>query len=116
MAESEPADWNGIVERHAQRVFRVALRILGSVPDAEDAAQEAFAEAFRLYRNQSVQSWTGLLVRLATLRAIDTLRRRRPAVELRDDDRASFAEPADELVAAELAQWLREALAQLPSQ
>ena len=112
MADGELPDWDRIVERHGKRVFRVALRILGSVQDAEDV----FTEAFRLHQAGPVQSWTGLLVRLATLRSIDRLRRKQPFVELRECDRMSTLEPFEEVAAAELAHWLRKAIAQLPDQ
>jgi RNA polymerase sigma-70 factor (ECF subfamily) len=116
MADRELPDWTRIVERHAERVFRVALRILGSVQDAEDASQDVFTEAFQLHRSGPVQSWTGLLVRLATLRSIDRLRRRRRSVELREGDRISIVEPFEQAAATELANWLRKAMAQLPDQ
>jgi RNA polymerase sigma-70 factor (ECF subfamily) len=116
MTEAELPDWDGIVEQHAKRVFRLALRILRSVHDAEDASQDVFAEAIGLYRKGSVQNWTGLLVRLATLRSLDRLRRRRPAVELRDADKVSTVGPAEEAEASELADWLQKAVARLPEQ
>jgi RNA polymerase sigma-70 factor (ECF subfamily) len=116
MTNDVSPDWDRIVDRHAQRVFRVALRILKSVQDAEDVSQDVFAEAFRVHKSGPVQSWTGLLVRLATLRSLDRLRRNRPSVELRDSDRISIVEPLDELEAKELARWLQTALAQLPDQ
>jgi RNA polymerase sigma-70 factor (ECF subfamily) len=116
MANRDLPDWNGIVERHAKRVLRVAQRILGSVQDAEDVSQDVFAEAFRLHRSGPVQSWTGLLVRLATLRSLDRLRRLRPAAELRDSDRVTTVEPFELAAADELAQWLRQAMARLPDQ
>ena len=116
MADSELRDWDRIVERHAKRVFRVALRILGSVQDSEDVSQDVFTEAFRLHKAGPVQRWTGLLVRLATLRSIDLLRRNRPTVELRDWDAMSTLEPFEAVAAAELAHWLRKAIAQLPDQ
>lgn len=116
MAENQAPDWDRIVERHAQRVFRVALRILGSVHDAEDVSQDVFAEAFQLHSRGPVQSWAGLLVRLATLRSLDRRRRNRPSVELRESDRTSSVEPFEEAAAAELARWLRTAIARLPDQ
>lgn len=116
MSDREPADWNAIVEQHAQRVLRVAARVLGSVQDAEDVSQEVFVEAFRLNRSGSVKCWTGLLVRLATLRSLDRLRRVRLAAELRETDRISAVEPFHEAAAAELADWLRQAIARLPDQ
>ncbi|MBN1909042.1 MAG: sigma-70 family RNA polymerase sigma factor [Pirellulales bacterium] len=116
MNDSELPDWDRIVERHAARVFRVAFRILRSIHDAEDVSQEAFAEAYRLHHGGPVQNWTGLLVRLATLRALDRLRRRRPSMELRESDRISTVEPFEEAIANELTQRLRNALAYLPDQ
>ena len=80
MTDGELPDWDRIVERHAKRVFRVAMRILRSVQDAEDVSQDVFTEAFQLHKAGPVQSWTGLLVRLATLRSLDRLRRNRPSV------------------------------------
>jgi RNA polymerase sigma-70 factor, ECF subfamily len=116
MAASTLPDWDRIVERHAKCVFRVALRILGSVQDAEDVSQDVFTEAIRLHKAGPVQSWTALLVRIATLRSIDRLRRNRPTLELRECDRISTVGPFEEAVAAELAHWLRNAIAQLPDQ
>jgi RNA polymerase sigma-70 factor (ECF subfamily) len=116
VTEDELPDWDRIVEQDAKRVFRVALRILRSVHDAEDVAQDVFTEALRLHRKGPVQSWTGLLVRLATLRSLDRLRRHRPSVELRDDDRVSTVGPVEEAGARELADWLGKAIARLPEQ
>ena len=116
MTDNDLPDWDRIVELHAKRVFRVAFRILGSIQDAEDASQDVFEEAFRLHRAGPIQSWTGLLVRLATLRSIDRLRRRRSHAELRESDRITTIEPFDNMAADELAHWLRSAMAQLPDQ
>lgn len=116
MPDEHPPDWNGIVERHAERVYRVAYRVLGSVHDAEDVSQTVFVEAMRVHENGPVQSWTGLFARLATVRAIDHLRRRRKTVPLADDDRVSQAGPHEHAVGAELAAWLRRAASELPEQ
>ena len=118
MNDGEMASWDRIVEDHAARVLRVAFRILGSVHDAEDVSQDAFIEAYRLHQEDAVQNWTGLLVRLATLRSLDRLRRRRlrHSTPLRETDRMSAVDPSDEAEAGELAAHLRQALAQLPEQ
>ncbi len=116
MNDGEPPDWNRIVEDHATRVFRVAFRMLRSVHDAEDVSQDVFTEAYRLHLSTPIQNWTALLVRLATLRSIDQIRRRRPSKELREADRISTVEPFQEAAADELSQRLRAALAQLPDQ
>jgi RNA polymerase sigma-70 factor, ECF subfamily len=116
MSDEPSPNWNALVERHAERVFRIAFRILGSVHDAEDVSQLVFAEAFRVRADGPVQSWTGLFARLATVRAIDHLRRRRKVHTLGDDDRAPGADPHAQAVGAELAAWLRRAVSKLPEQ
>lgn len=116
MQNEKEIDWNRIVDQHGARVLRIATRILGSVHDAEDVAQEVFIEAHRVYRAGPVQSWTGLLVRLATLRAIDQRRRTQATEDLSDADRPTSIGPSEAAVANELAQWLRGAVGRLPEQ
>jgi RNA polymerase sigma-70 factor (ECF subfamily) len=116
MSDVHPHNWNVIIERHAERVFRIAYRILGSVHDAEDVSQVVFAEAVRIRAEGPVQSWTGLFSRLSTMRAIDHLRRRRKTQLIADEDRASDNGPHEHAVGAELAAWLRHAASKLPEQ
>jgi RNA polymerase sigma-70 factor (ECF subfamily) len=116
MAGGEDLHWNEIVDRYGRRVFRIAVRILGSTHDAEDVSQDVFAEAYRLQQVGPVQSWIGLLVRLATMRSIDRLRRTRPEIDLQNRDPVSTIEPFEEATAKELAEWLRDAVALLPVQ
>ena len=108
-------DWNALVLEHSRMVFAVAYRILGSVHDAEDAAQEAFGEAYALDRTQKVRSYEAVLRRLATFRALDRLRRRRAHVPLSDhpSDRGN---PSHDAIARELADRLRSAIGELPDQ
>ena len=94
--------------------FAAAWRVLGHAGDAEDAVQEALLDAFHLHRSQHVASWGALLRRLATCRALDLLRKRRPAGSLSTQAAGpAAAEPPAVAVASELAQRLREALLQL---
>lgn len=116
MNSDKVLDWDRIVRQHAARVLRVAMRILGNVDDAEDVSQETFTEAFRLHRSRRVHNWTGLLVRLATLRSLDALRRRRTTQCLREDDHLSHDGPCEDAAARELAHRLRRAVAELPQQ
>lgn len=119
VAELNVPNWGLVVERHAERVFRIAYRILGSVHDAEDVSQEVFAEAMTIHQAGPIRTWTGLMVRLATVRSIDRLRKDRKQPEsLPNVDFNSCASPRPDqrLIAAELAMWLRCEIRKLPDQ
>lgn len=118
---SDPAtpDWGKVIEKHAERVFRIAYRILGCVHDAEDVSQEVFTEAMAVYESGPVRTWTGLMVRLATVRSIDRLRRNQGRPEplpITDVTLSTTQRPDQELIAAELATWLRGEIRMLPDQ
>jgi RNA polymerase sigma-70 factor, ECF subfamily len=109
-------NWDQIVADHGPAVVRLARRILGSAPDAEDVVQEVFLEVFRLRQKQQINNWAGLLHRMTTHRALDRLRRRHrtqplSGLEFRDPGDG----PLETLVAGELAERLRVAIAQLPA-
>ena len=116
---SDPAtpDWGKVIEKHAERVFRIAYRILGSVHDAEDVSQDVFTEAMAVHKSGPVRTWTGLMVRLATVRSIDRLRRDQGLPESLpsiDVSPPATQRPDQELIAAELATWLRGEIRMLP--
>lgn len=114
-------DWQTIVAEYGPLVWRTADRLLGNHADTADCFQETFLAALEFSRRQSVRNMSGLLVRLATTRAIDRLRQRgrqeRPAGE---EGRArEFRGPGDphgEAQTQELVEQLREAIGQLPAQ
>ncbi len=112
-------DWKKIVDEHGSMAFDAAWRILGNVSDVEDVVQDALLEAFQLHQRQQVVNWGGMLRCLATCRAIDRLRRRRPWASLpSDDDAGAFAASASTRPEAlaeerELAERLRAAVAEL---
>lgn len=65
-----------VYERHGQLVYRIALTMLRSVPDAEDVTQATFVSAWRgraTFDRQS-GSLAGWLVGIVRRRAIDQLR------------------------------------------
>src|SRR5579884_3638425 len=77
-----------LVERHRDRLWRVALRTLGDPDDAADAVQDALLSAYRAagsFRGDAaVTTW---LHRITVNACLDLVRRRasRPSVPLDDD-------------------------------
>lgn len=109
-------DWDEIVSEYGRTVFRIAYRLLGSVQDAEDVSQDVFAAAFEYQQKEPIHHWGGFLRQLATVRAIDRLRRSRPTVALEDTLAAGRNDPVEEFAAKELAERLRAAIGELPAQ
>jgi len=126
----DPAAVERLVGRYQDRVYRLALRIVGHRQDAEEVVQQTFlslVEHLADFRGQSsFETW---LLRIATNHGLSVLRRRasRPAVpwtDHRDGDDARHV-PLSELVArwretpeeiaarAELRQLLSDTLDQL---
>lgn len=108
-------DWDRMVSEHGPLVFSTAWRILGHAADTEDVVQEVFIEADRIRQTRPVRSWAGLLRRLAACRAIDRLRQRKAHQSLDGLMLAATTDgPEDVAIEHELADRLREAVAQLP--
>jgi len=119
VSQPNDPDWGKVIEKHAERVFRIAYRILGSVHDAEDVSQDVFTEAMAVHEAGPIRTWTGLMVRLATVRSIDRLRKNQGRPESLPSDNISPSatqRPEQELIAAELATWLRGEIRLLPDQ
>ena len=71
--------FEALVRRHQAAVYRVALHVLGSSADAQDATQDTFVRAWRAlpkFRSDStVSTW---LYRIVTRRCLDVIAARRP--------------------------------------
>lgn len=109
-------DWDRIVADYGQSTLRIACRILGHGPDAEDAVQEAFLQVYLISQNEVVTSWSGLLHRTVLHRSLDRLRRLRASAALADEPLSREVDPQDAASAEELADRLRQAVARLPQQ
>jgi len=110
-------DWQQIVDDQGPAAYRIAHRILGNAADAQDVCQDVFTEVFRMLGSRDVVNLPGLVRRLASLRAVDQLRKRKATVFLNEELAAcEVADPQELAVANELAERLRKALAQLPEQ
>ena len=108
-------DWAAIVQDHVAVVTNAALRVLGSVSDAEDVAREVFLEAFRKFEPNNEYSWAGLLRRMAICRSLDLLRSRTNSATL-EFQPIDFREPSadSEPLRQERQDQLRNAVRELP--
>lgn len=110
-------DWDALVQEQSAAVLRIACRILSVGADAEEVAQDVFVEAWQMQATQEVRNWPGLLRRMAVLRSLDRLRRRRVTFPYDEqclaDDRTV---PPDVIMRRELAHRLRQSLCDLPEQ
>lgn len=89
--------FRNMVERFTPLVLRQARALLGSLPEAEDAAQDVFVKAFRAlgqFRGGKVAAWLSTITHHTCL---DRLRQRRaPAAPLVGEDLAAPAPEAGE--------------------
>jgi RNA polymerase sigma-70 factor (ECF subfamily) len=103
----EPARTFGeLLERHEREIFAYALRLTGRREDADDLYQETFLAAFRGWpppRRDHERAW---LYKIATNKAIDRDRRRRPTVSV--DDLRLAAPDRDGVTLIDLASAIRE--------
>jgi RNA polymerase sigma-70 factor (ECF subfamily) len=112
-------DWSEIVQQHGPLVWKTVYRLLRHDADAADCFQRTFLAALVLSRAQTIHNWPGLLQRLGTARALESLRHRlRQAQRLRPlladvPVSAGTLEPDQAAAVSELTDHLREALTQL---
>lgn len=101
-----------IVEGTSHELVRLAARLLGNVPDAEDVVQDAYVKAYRALTEgrfdgrAQVKTW---LYQIVTRTAIDALRSqaRRPASSDQTDEMLATGSSIEaELALRELREWL----------
>jgi RNA polymerase sigma-70 factor, ECF subfamily len=113
--------FEGLIERYADRVYSIALRITGSPEDAADAVQDAFLSAYEhrgAFRGESTAStW---LYRIAVNAALQRVRVRRPTeyLDTPADDDAEIVDWSEDVPrrveAGELREILERGIAHLP--
>lgn len=108
--------WQALYERHSATLWKVAWRILREWDATADCVQETFLAVMSSQPAEPVRDWEALLVSVAVRRALNQLRdraRRRSSAGA-EEVRSRGPSPEQTIVAAELAERLREALANLP--
>jgi RNA polymerase sigma-70 factor (ECF subfamily) len=81
--------WEEIVEKHSDRVFRLAYRLTGNRHDAEDLTQEVFVRVFRSLSTYTPGTFEGWLHRITTNLFLDQARRKqRIRFDALSDERA----------------------------
>ena len=74
--ESDVPTWAEIVDRHSDRVYRLAYRLTGNQHDAEDLTQEVFVRVFRSLHTYTPGTFEGWLHRITTNLFLDQVRRK----------------------------------------
>lgn len=97
--------WDEVVERHSDRVYRLAYRLTGNRPDAEDLTQEVFVRVFRALPTYTPGTLEGWLHRITTNLFLDQARRKQrirfDALSDERADRLSSPSPAPEAAYAD---------------
>jgi RNA polymerase sigma-70 factor, ECF subfamily len=125
MAGGDHLALGDLYDRHARLLYSLALRIVRERSDAEDVLQETFSQVWRQANRFEASRGTvvGWLVTVTRSRALDKLRQRRTQREgTADFDRLVDTLPDQaraldlQLVSAEQADRVRQALAALPDE
>jgi RNA polymerase sigma-70 factor (ECF subfamily) len=103
------------VREQGPLVYQIAWRILGHADDAEDVVQDVFLQMHQWHQTRPVRSWTGLLRKMATSRALDRLRRRKTTLPLFEAALVTPDNPPETAaIEQELQERLRQAVGELP--
>ena len=121
------AEFARLVDAYSIQIYRLALKMLGDEPDAEDVLQNTFMKALQSIVNFEGRSSSTWLYRIAVNEALMLLRRQKPtipvAMDYEDDEDelqhpTQFTDwcclPEEELLSAESQGHLDEAIRRLP--
>lgn len=107
-----------LVRRHQTFAYNVALRVVGNRADALDVTQDAFVRAYdALASFDAARPFAPWLSAIVTNLALNFVQRKRPALELQEDLRATpQSDPAQRALENEKQARVRAALRELPPQ
>ncbi|HHX64036.1 MAG TPA: sigma-70 family RNA polymerase sigma factor [Chloroflexi bacterium] len=104
-----------LVSRYRGRVLCTAYGVVGSAAEAEDVAQEVLVRVWRnLSEHRQKGAFAGWVYRITVNAAIDTLRERRPEVELKDTHGEPRASAEEIVLLRDEARRVRRAIEALP--
>jgi RNA polymerase sigma-70 factor (ECF subfamily) len=114
----DPDAFRLLVERHYRMVLSVAYRALGSLPAAEDCAQDVFIKVHqKLHLYRADRPFVNWLHRVAANTVTDAIRRRRFDVSLdslHHEAASGLGDPAEAAALHERRTAVRAAMASLP--
>lgn len=119
MQQDDSAAYRVLVERHVDRAYAIALRVLGNQADAEDVAQECLVKVWSHRQNwqEGKAKFSTWLYRVVVNRCIDL--RRRPTNDCIDDVPEPMDDEADSVTSIHRGQVygkLSDAMGRLPEQ
>lgn len=118
-AEDSKSHFRALVERHLQRLWRIAYNVLQDANEAEDVVQEVFVAVWnnRMEIDESKASFATWVYRITMNRAIDVKRKRRAVVM--DTEMLHLTDPAPQAEAqmesAQTNEMLLNILGELPT-
>ena len=105
-----------LLRRHRDRIYRIALRMLGDRHDAEDIAQDVMIQVWTALAGfTGSSSFTTWLYRIVVNRCLNQLRGRRWTRPVLEGDPQPVAGAEDMVIARQRAGAAMEAIAALPS-
>ena len=113
-------DWQRVVDKYGQVVWRNSYSLLGNHSDAADCFSQTFISALEISQRRYIRNISALLARLATTCAIDLLRQRYRHAQGHEEAvdlvfvPSNTSGPTEQIQAQDLAGQLRKALGQLP--
>jgi RNA polymerase sigma-70 factor, ECF subfamily len=106
-----------LVRRHRDRIYRIALRMLGNAADADDVAQDVVIQLWTALSGfAGTSAFTTWLYRVVVNRCLNHRRSQRPYNELDDVDHPRVAGPEQRVLAGQELQAGLAAISALPDE
>jgi RNA polymerase sigma-70 factor (ECF subfamily) len=112
-ARGSAAAFHDLVDRHADRLFRLARSLTGQAADAEDVLQETFAGAYRNAATFRGDSSVGTWLTKILVRQVAQWRRSRARKRVGELDESGVVSSADHIAGVEAKVDLHAALNEL---